>query len=223
MSGLARCGTCRWVHRFGSAAPSTVEVGQVLSEGSRSTPSRVRLPAGRRVQVGSRLPEQPRPVVVRRIERHDRASVPEARAEEIATVWVTADEGAVLAVSVVEGRRTRTVRLPTPPETRLAVGDSLEVEGRSLVIVGLRALGRTWKSPGDAFAAREVQRVYGRRTVSPPAGRSDWSRDRESPSSFASSTSRAARSRSSPGVSRNRIRPRSRQASGGATIQRSSS
>lgn len=222
MSGVARCGVCRVVHRFTSAPPAAVEVAQVLSEGGRSVASRISIPAGRRLQVGSDLPEARPPLRIHKIERRDHASVPEARAEEIATVWVTPDRGAVVAVSIIEGRRTRTVRLPLPPETPIEVGDEIDVEGRPLRVVGLRALGRTWRRPGDRFRALEVQRVYARRTERPPAGRSDWRTVRESPRSRESSTSRAARSLSSPGVSRNLRRAGSRNEAGGATVHRSS-
>jgi len=158
---------------------------------------------------------------VRIVRIDDRAGrqVPAAVAEEIATVWVQRDRGAVVPVSIVEGRRTWSIRLTFPPETRLAVGAELRVEESAVQIVALRARGTNWRRPGDEFPAREVQRLYARRTVRPPAGSSPWSRGRGSPSSRESSTSRAGRSGSGPGVSTTRTRPRSPKADVGATIQ----
>ncbi len=222
LSGLARCGVCRLVHRFVSEGPADVEVRTVVSEGGRSTAGRMRLPQGLAVEVGARLAVPGPPLTVRKVERRDRAAVPAAAAPEIATLWLTPDVGSRLAVSIVEGRRTRTVKLVLPPSTPLAVAGEIEVEGRALWIAGLRARGQTWRRPGDRFPAEEVQRVYARRTAIPPEGRSDWRSDRETPSSRASPISRSARSRSSAGVRTTRTRAGSRQAERGATIHFSS-
>jgi len=221
LRGTARCRECRWTHAFESVPAAEVEITQILSEGRVSERSRIALPARRTVQVGTGLPASPRPVVVRRIDTHDGRQVTSAPPEEIATVWVTRDVGAVVPVSIVLGRLTRTARLVVPPATQFTVGDRVTVERLRLDIVALRARGRTWRRPGDSFAAGEVQRLYGRRTAIPPAGRSDWRRDRETPRSAASSISRAARSRSSPGVRRTRTVPRARTALGGAQVHRS--
>ena len=220
--GTARCRDCRWTHPFDSRIPRTIEVGAVVSTGERSEHLRIALPIGRRVQLGTGLSGSPTPVVVRRIEGRDGRSLSSAHPEEIATVWATRDLGAVVKVSLVEGRRTRTGRLVVPPDTPYAVGDRVTVEGERIEIVALRARGRTWRRPGDAFPASEVQRLYGRRTSIPPAGRSDWRSPRGSSSSAASSTSRSARVRSSPGVRRTRTVPRARTAAGGAHVHRSS-
>ncbi len=220
--GIARCRECRWTHPFDAAVPASVEVTQILSVGNQSERSRISLPTGEPVRVGSRLPGGPEPFEVRRIDGRDGAPRAVARSEEIATVWVTRDVGAVVHVSIVEGRTTRTARLVTPADTPVEVGDRLSVEGVRIEIVALRARGRTWRRPGDRFAAREVQRLYGRRTESPPAGSRDWTRDRGRPRPSASSTSIRARSRSSPGTSRTRTVPRTRRALGGAHVHRGS-
>lgn len=89
-----------------------------------------------------------------------------------------------------------------PPDTPIEVGASLQLEERTVTVVGIRAKGSTWRRPGDRFVAGEVMRVYARREAMPPAGRSDWSRSREMPSSRTSSTSMSFRRRSSPGVRR---------------------
>jgi len=136
----------------------------------------------------------------------------------VRTVWARSDEGAVVPVSVVEGHRTRSERVAVPHGTMLGVGDPLHLEEESVEIVGLRARGRTWRRPGDAFPADEVTRVYARRSSMPPAGRSPWRRDRDNPSSRASSTSTASRPRSGPGTKRARIAPRVRIADGGAAV-----
>ncbi len=222
VSGLARCGVCRLVHRFRSEGARPVEVRTVLSEGGRSQAGATILPRDLTVRTGERLNGSDPPVTVRKIERKDRAAVSAAKADEIATLWLTPDVGARVPVSIVEGRRTRTVKLALPPETTIEVGGEIEVEGRPLWVAGVRARGHTWRRIGDRFPAGEVQRVYARRTAMPPAGRIDWRSERETPSSRASSVSRAGRSRSSAGVRTTRTRAGSRQADGGATIHFSS-
>lgn len=224
--GVARCRVCRWTHPFDATPPARVEVALVLSDGATSQRSHVALPEHRRLEVGSDLPESTGsvrgPVRIQRIDTRDGRQVRVAAADEVATLWVVRDVGAIVPVSIVEGRRTRAARLIVPPDTRYAVGKPVRVEGALLEIVALRAHGKTWRREGDTFDARDVQRIYGRRTAMPPAGRRDWRNVRVRPSSFASSTSRSDRSRSSPGTSRTRTTPRARIALGGATVQRSS-
>jgi len=222
VGGTARCRVCQWTHRFESRSPERVEVAQIVSAGRTSARSRVQLPAHIQVEVGSAVPGTDEPYRVRRIDTNDGRRVISASTDDVATLWVVRDEGAVVPVSIVEGRFTRAVRLVVPRGTVFAVGTRVTAQGTPLDIVALRARGRTWRLDGDAFPAEEVQRVYGRRTERPPAGSRDWSRGRDSPSSFESSTSRSARSRSSPGVRRTRTSPSARTAEGGATVHRSS-
>lgn len=220
--GTARCQICQWTHRFDSAAAGTVDIACIVSVGQVSERSRITLPAHRQLQVGSGIPDSPEPVRILRIDTRDGRRVPAALTDAIATIWVVRDVGAIVPVSIVEGRRTRTARLIVPRETPYEVGGRVTVEGTRLDIVALRARGHTWRRPGDAFEAAEVQRIYGRRIEIPPAGRSDWSSGRGTLRSFASSTSSFDRSRSSPGVRRTRTTPRARTAEGGATVHRSS-
>lgn len=220
LSGTARCRRCELTHRFDIVPPPAVEVAVVVSDGPRSSPRRLRVPANVRIELGGHLPANEEHLEVKRIETHSGRSISSGRPKEISTLWVTKDVGAVVAISVVEGARTWAERLTLPRETRLTVGDQITVRGQPLRIVGLRARGRTWRLPEDGFDADEVQRVYARRTDSPPAGRRTWSAGRESPRSRTSATSTAERSRSSPGVRRARTFPRARSAEGGAAIHR---
>lgn len=219
ISGVARCRACRFTHPFRSIPEDRIEVGLIVSAGPTSERLRVSLPRFRRLQVGTGVPESEAPFTIRRIEDRTGRSLSSALAGEVATVWVTRDEGAIVPVSIVEGRRTRAARLAMPHGTVLRVGDELRVEESTVEIVGLRARGHTWRHPGDQFSADEVVRVYGRRTSSPPAGRSPWSRVRVSPSSRARATSTASRSRSAPGTRTARTAPRARIAAGGAAVQ----
>lgn len=201
--GLARCRVCGLTHRFEVRIPKApVDVALVVSRGPRSERELWSLPRGRRVQVGSGVPGHPGGYLLRRIERRDGSSVPEARSEEIATLWAEAIQPPSVPVSILEGRRTRAARLSVGATQALGVGDPVTVEGVRLTIVALRAGRQTWKRPGDSFPAQEIQRVYARRTERPPAGSSAWSRDRPSPESRARSISLASRSRSSPGERR---------------------
>lgn len=222
VQGTARCQVCRWTHRFESRPEGRVEVSQVVSVGGTSAHSRIELPAHVRVQVGSGVPGSGEPLRVQRIDTRDGRRVRAAQAEEVLTLWAVREVGAIVPVSIIEREQTRAARLVVPRETPYEVGGRLTIEGTPLDIVALRAKGATWRRKGDRFLAGEVQRIYGRRTVSPPAGRSDWRRGRGRPSSFESSTSRAPRSRSSPGARRTRTSPRARTADGGATVHRSS-
>jgi uncharacterized Zn finger protein len=220
VQGTARCRVCQWTHRFESRQPGHVEVARIVSEGKTSVRSRMELPSNVHVQVDSGIPGSDEPFRVLRIDTKDGRRVRSALTDEVATLWAVRDTGAVVPVSIVEGRFTRTARLVVPRETEFEVGGRSTVDGTPLRIVALRARGRTWRQPGDRFRALEVSRLYGRRTDIPPAGRSDWSSGRGIPSSRTSSSSRSERSRSGPGVRRTRIVPRRRSASGGALVQR---
>jgi uncharacterized Zn finger protein len=217
-TGTARCRVCGWTHAFDLALPHEVPITVIGSEGPTSERSIVRLSSAVELTVGGTLPYSNSEQRIRRIDRHDRRSVDRARAAEIGTVWVVPNRPRAVPVSILEGAHTRPARWTPTSDVDVGVGSQIRVEGRSLEVVALRARGRTWRREGDRFRAAELQRIYGRRTVSPPAGRSDWSRVRASPRSRESSFSRSARSRSGPGVSRNRRAPRARTAAGGATV-----
>jgi uncharacterized Zn finger protein len=218
--GIARCRECRLTHPFESLPESTVPVNLVVSEHDRSSRSTVALPRRRRLLVGSGLPSMDPTLRVRRIDLRSGVQVPDARTEEIATLWATREPPPSVKVSIVIGRLTRTTRLPYSPGTRFEVGTPVVVENRPLWIAAVRARGHTWRMRGDVFPAEEVERVYVRRTEMPPAGSRDWSNDRETPSDSASVRSTVARSRSSPGRRTARTSPRDRTADSGAAVQR---
>jgi uncharacterized Zn finger protein len=218
IEGVARCNDCRWTHPFSIPRPELRTIRQIISHGARSEATSLRLPSTERLEVGHRVPGSTPAMRVLRIDTRTGHRVSSEIVDQTSAIWVTPDEGAAVPVSIVEGRRTRPARIVVPPQTVLTVGAEIRVEGDRLFIAALRARGRTWRRDDDGFEAREVQRIYARRTSIPPAGRSDWSRDRGMSSSRASATSRSSRSRSSPGVSRNRTFPRARTAGGGATV-----
>ncbi|MCI4333312.1 MAG: hypothetical protein L3K01_06275 [Thermoplasmata archaeon] len=201
VSGLARCRVCRTTHRFRSETAGTQQVFEISSEGPTSVRSTRTLPASDRIVVGELLPGREPPAVVHKIDLADGRSVRTAPARDVHTIWVTPDIGAVVKISLVEGRRTTAWKLTFPPETVLAVGGSIDVAGHPWRIVALRAQGDTWREPDDAFPARNVERVYARRTVMPPEGNNAWSRSRGSPASRANWLSRSRRSFSGPGDS----------------------
>ena len=208
VEGVARCRECRWTHPFVSAREARVALPVVVSRGGSSERRRVELPSSEALRVGEPVAGTDPGLLVRRIDRHDGTTARSALAREARTVWAVEEGPRLLRVAVLEGARSTTERLPAAPGLRLGVGDSLRLPSGPVTVVALRARGRTWRRPGDLFAAEEVRVVYGRRTARPPAGRSAWSRDRDTSSSRASSTSRDARSRSSPGVRRKRTVPR---------------
>jgi uncharacterized Zn finger protein len=222
LRGTARCQQCRTTHRFETRTPRPVKVHLILSDGPESRTEEHEFPAGTFLKVGEAIPEIEPEARVRRIDRPDGHMAPAAKVEEIGAVWATLHRGAVVPVSIVEGARTVPGRLELPPEHRLTVGDTIEVDGARVYIAALRSRQRNWDAPGDGFPAGRVDRVYARRNRNPPAGRSGWIAERVSPRSSASSTSRSDRSRSSPGSSRTRSSPRARNASGGATETSSS-
>jgi len=223
LRGTARCRECRWTHAFVSARPVTTSVEAIVSSGAESARRTVDLPPYLVVRVGEALPALADSAEVRRIDLASGATAEEALAREIRTVWLAERGPPTVRVALMTGARSTTLRVVVDPRTRLEVGGELRTATETVAIVGLRARGQTWRRFGDAFPAGEVTVVYARRTLRPPAGRSPWRREREIPSSRASSTSRSPRSRSSPGRRTNRAVPRARTASGGATARYSAS
>lgn len=201
IQGIARCRQCRSTHPFNAPAARTSDLQVIVSDGRTSTPQRRTLPVDTVLTRGELYPGAPSPWRVQRLDGTNGRSPRQASAGRVATVWVVLDRGAEIPVSLVEGRRTRPLLLQAPPTQVLGIGDPVIVDGLSVTIVAMRAGGRTWRQFGDRFPAAEIARLYTRRTVSPPAGRSAWSRDRGRSSSRASDISASARSRSSPGVS----------------------
>ena len=203
-NGLARCRECGWTHPFEVVRAPEKELDLIVSRGAVSERRRIRLPVSNKLAVGTLVPGEDPPLEVRRIAGIDGESVREARVSNVETVWVVPPLEHRLAVSVAEGGRTHSFRWVVKPDTAVVVGEPFAGEGGTVWVVAFRSRGRTWRRPGDRAPAGEVQRLYGRRTVSPPAGRSDWRRGRGTPSSLESSTSRSPRRRSSPGVKRTR-------------------
>jgi uncharacterized Zn finger protein len=201
VSGLARCRTCRTTHPFRTRAPAMHELFEIVSDGAASTRLLVKVAGHESLTLGERMPGRDVPAVIHKIDRRDGRSVRTATARDVRTVWVTPDVGAVVKVSMVDGRRTTSARLTLPPETILTVGGPIRVDDRIWHIAALRAKGKTWRHPEDSFAAQYVERLYARRNERPPEGNRDWSRSRERPVARLSSTSRSSRSRSGPGES----------------------
>lgn len=217
-SGISKCRVCGWTHPFDLVRANDIEIERIVSTGSVSSREKIRLAPGDTLVVGQRCPGADPPLRIRRIDLCAGGSALEAQAIDVATLWVVPDAPPSVPVSILEGARTRTTRWQPDPQLVVEVGGQVLLEEVLLRVTALRARGRTWRRPGDRFRAAEVQRVYGRRMMSPPAGRRAWSRGRESPSSRTSSFSRSARSRSGPGVRRYRTVPRTRNADGGATV-----
>jgi uncharacterized Zn finger protein len=206
--GTARCRECHVTHSFLESPERMASFALIVSDGVRSTRERLALPGATVVTLHERLPDVERPLLVRKIDRADGRSVRTGRARDISTVWTVPDLGAMIPISIVEGRRTRSTRQQFSPELEMEVGDALRVEWETMSISALRARGHTFRKPGERFPASEVSRIYARRTVSPPEGSIPWSRSRFIPRARASSTSRSARSFSSPGDKRKRSSPR---------------
>ena len=221
IAGTARCRVCRTTHSFETRGPTLAPVALIVSDGPRSTRGTLQLPPDLSVEVGGTLSTPDGEVRVRKLDGADGRTRPRGRVAEIATVWATRGTGTAVKVSVVDGATTEPTRVVVEPTVRFEVGGTVSVGRQRLTIVGLRARGHTWRQPGDAFAAEEIQRIYGRRTAMPPAGRRDWRSVRSTPSSRDSSTSQRERSRSSPGVIRKRTVPRARTDDGGAAVHRS--
>ncbi len=222
VQGVARCRECRFTHPFESAGTRSVSVAAVVSTHAKSERRTFSLPTDLRIPVGAGLPDLPAGLVVRRIDRRGGGSVREARARDVETLWLAPARDTTLALSVIEGRTTRNERIPLTPGVVYEVGQEVRWGGMRLLVSALRARGHTWRRVGDRFPVEEVQRVYARRYWRPPAGSNDWSSERETPRSADRARSASARSRSSPGVRRNRTSPRARTARSGATDHRSS-
>lgn len=223
LTGIARCQVCRTVHRFQILRARTREVRVIASDGPASRTLVASVPLDRTWVPGDRLQVGSEELVVRKIESTKGRPMPSARTAKVAAFWATVDRGAVVPVSLIEGRHTSARRLLLRPETPITVGSPLEVDHERVRVSALRADGRTWARPGDSFPAARVQRVYARRNDSPPAGNRGWSSPRPSSSSTASARSVSSRVRSSPGTRTARRVPRERSAEGGATLQSSTS
>jgi uncharacterized Zn finger protein len=221
LQGVARCRECRTTHRFRTETPRPLSVDLILSDGPSSRRSTVELPRRLRLSVEEEVPGHPDRLRILRIDDARGRSVASAWSDEVATLWTTSSLGARVPVSIVEGRRTRSLRVEFAPDSPLEVATPVRIEDRDYEVSAVRARGRTWREPGDRFPAREVVRLYVRRTFTPPAGKSAWTRERDSPSSSARAISTDGRSRSSPGATRTLTRPRARRADGGAAHQSS--
>lgn len=199
VAGIGRCQECRTTGPFFSGAERSAPVEAIVSSGPRSERLRLDLPAKEQLHQGDLLEVAGGPARLTKLEDRRHRPVREGHAEELSTVWATRSVESTVRVAVIEGDRSRTVRVPVSALPPLAVGASFRLGGAYLSVTALRARGRTWRRIGDAFPAEEVSVLYARRATNPPAGSRRWSTERETPSSRDSASSRRARSRSSPG------------------------
>lgn len=202
VEGRARCATCGWTHPFSSAPAAALERTVIVSEGTRSRRGVRTFPPGTLVAVGEPLEGASPPLRVTRLEGPEGRTAPRFSIQEVRTIWTVPDRGPEVEVSWIEGRVTRSFTWSPPEGAVVTVGALQAFEPGEAYVIGFRAAGRTWRRPGDARPAREVDRVYARRIARPPAGSRPWRSERETPRSRASSISRSARSRSGPGVRR---------------------
>ena len=220
VQGTARCRVCQWTHRFESRPPGRVGVARIVSDGKISVRSRVELPAHLHVQVGSGIPGSDEPFRVLRIDTRDGHRVRSALTEEIATLWAVRDAGAVVPVSIVEGRFTRNgssggsegdrVRGGRalhggrdPPSDRRAPGPGKDLASAGRSVPGPR--GEPALRPSDRYSACGEERLE-QRTGDPE---------------FADEFLLPVRTLPfRPRVSRNRMVPRRRTDSGGAAVHR---
>jgi uncharacterized Zn finger protein len=221
-SGIGRCQKCRWTHPFESVATARRSLRAIVSEGPVSRRIELDLPPQREVGVGGRIRWGTDELVIQRIELPGQRSVARASVREVGCLWLTPDRPPHVPVSIIEGRRTRSIRWTPPEGAQVGVGDDLRLDGETYQVTGLRTGGRTLRRISGPIEVRSIDRLYVRRTWNPPAGRSDWRSSRETPSSRASSRSRSFRDRSSSGASRTRRPPAERSASGGAATHRGS-
>ena len=205
--GVARCQVCRTTRPFDVAGGEEVPVRVVLSDGPRSEPRELRVEPGIPLRVGDPLPALEPPARIQRLELDGGRSAEEADPRRVRTIWAAVDRGPSLAVSLIEGSRTRSLVVPTDPEAPVTVGGPIALGELVAVVSAFRARHRTWSRPGDRFPAREVERVYARRNETPPGGSRRWTSSREIPSSPTRFRSTSGRSRSSPGVRTPRRRP----------------
>lgn len=219
LSGTGRCSVCRTTHAFEIRESRRLQVRRVHSEGARTAFGTLSLSPALELVKGELLLGAEPPGRIQRIELHHGSSADRARAREVATVWTVPPAPGEIRVSIIEGATTRSSRLPVVPGSSVAIGAVLMVDSMRLIVAGIRTAGRTMRRGDRPVPVESIERLYARRISSPPAGSSDWRRSRDRPSAPASSTSRAFRSRSSPGRRRNRTAPRARSAAGGATDQ----
>jgi uncharacterized Zn finger protein len=219
--GVARCQNCRLTHPFVSAPARSVDIEVIASDGAQSVRRSASFPPREWLRLGDTIEVAGAPLKLTRLELADGSSEDAATADRIATLWGTREVEPTVRLALVEGARSRTVRVPSRTVPRFEVGATFRLGDAHLVISAMRARGRTWRRAGDAFPAEDVSVVYARR-ARPPAGSSRWSIVREMPRSRTSSSSTRERSRSSPGTSRTRSSPRARSADSGAAVHRRS-
>lgn len=183
LEGIARCARCHTAHPFLLEAKQLRAVPVIVSEGPESFREEVPLPEDRTLELDGTLRVSGRPVRITRIEGPMARNLHRARPSQVVAVWTVPTDELTLRVSLVEGARTRSFHLTVKGDQELRVGDQFRVEGETVEITGLRARGRTYRELGDVLPAREVQRIYGRSTRTPPGGRSAWRRSREMPRS----------------------------------------
>jgi uncharacterized Zn finger protein len=161
LAGVVRCSICKTSHQFEIAAKER-DVKVILSEGPVSHSLTLALDANHRVGRNEVIEVHGKKFRVVRVETAKDPSADYAEVNDIKALWAVSAELVAVKISLVQGPKTVPLQVNLPPSLQLSVGDKIKVEGKKLMITGIRLRGKNMTARSGGGEARELQRIYAR-------------------------------------------------------------
>lgn len=161
LDAVVECRDCGATHQVTVREAGDEPVRVVVSEGAESRTTEIELPRDATVSTGEKLVVDGSPVLVTDVERDDGERVDEAAIGLVETLWAKDHATVTLKFSVhEEGLETRALEMETHPKDAIAVGDEVDLAGRTVRVHAVKTGEDLLEERGQRAPAEEIVRVY---------------------------------------------------------------
>lgn len=164
LDAVVECRDCGATHHVTVREAGDEPVRVVVSEGAESRTTEIELPRDATISTGEKLVVDGSPVLVTDVERDDGERVDEAAVGLVETLWAKDHATVTLKFSVhEEGLETRALEMETHPRDAIAVGDEVDLAGRTVRVHAVKTGEDLLEERGQRAPAEEIVRVYAQR------------------------------------------------------------
>lgn len=161
LDAVVECRDCGTTHQVTVREAGDEPVRVVVSDGAESRSTETELPRDATVTVGEKLVVDGAPVRVTSVERDDGQRVGEATVPLVETIWAEDHATVTLKFSVHEGGlETRALEMETHPQDEFAVGDEVDIAGRTIRVHAIKTGEDLLEERGERALAEDIVRVY---------------------------------------------------------------
>jgi len=161
VTGTFRCTECGRVFSDTVRIPRVLRVKVLFSDGDITETTETELESNEILRAGDEFYlEDGRRVCITRIESIDGKNGKRFQADQIKTLWVKQFDLLSVKVSVNDGQKTYSVRVPAEPDDDFTIGTVLSFENFDALVHAIKTKDKLIKN-GTA-EARDITRIYGK-------------------------------------------------------------